>query len=97
MICMFSITLAAFTFIMTSSLSSMPISGTHAVVGGVLGAGLAITKFSELNLRSLGGIVLSWFTSPLLAMIISFMLMSIVCILTLRSGKMSYSARIFNL
>lgn len=86
-ICMFSICFAAFTFIMTSSISSMPISGTHAVVGGVLGAGIEITSASKLNFQSLIGIVISWFSSPLLAMLISLMLMTLVSLLTLRTGK----------
>ena len=39
-ILMLSVCLASFLFIMTSSLWKMPISGTHTVVGALLGAGL---------------------------------------------------------
>ena len=94
---MFSICFASFIFIMTSSISSMPISGTHAVVGGVLGSGLAITSASNLNVRELLNIAIQWIASPCLSMAISFTLMTIVSWLTLRTDKLSYGARIFNL
>ena len=84
-------------FIMTSSISSMPISGTHAVVGGVLGSGLAITSASNLNAKELSNIAIQWVASPCLSMAVSFTLMTIIGSLTLRTDTLSYRARIFNL
>ena len=51
---MFSVCLASFIFIMTSSISGMPISGTHTVVGGLLGAGIVATGFENLNWNKFG-------------------------------------------
>ena len=54
---MFTVCFASFIFVMSSSVASIPISGTHAVVGGVLGSGLAITSASNLNRKELLNIV----------------------------------------
>ncbi len=48
-----------------------PVSTTHAIVGGVTGAGIASAGFAILNWASLGNIVSSWVISPLLGGIIS--------------------------
>lgn len=45
--------------------SGAPVSTTHAIVGGVAGAGIAAAGWSIVNWGSLGNIVLSWFVSPL--------------------------------
>lgn len=93
---MFSICFASFLFIMSSSVYSIPISGTHAVVGGVLGAGLAITSVDKLNTSSLLSIVIQWFASPLISMAISFVLMTLASLLTLQTGKTTYRFRILS-
>jgi len=38
---MFSVSLSTFLFIISSSFLGMPISGTHTVVGALIGAGIA--------------------------------------------------------
>jgi PiT family inorganic phosphate transporter len=43
-----------------------PVSTTHAVVGGVVGAGVAAAGFSAVNWPLLGNIALSWVISPVL-------------------------------
>src|SRR5574344_1526294 len=48
-----------------------PVSTTHAIVGGVMGAGIAAAGFSILNWGSLGTIVSSWVISPLLGGLIA--------------------------
>ncbi|MFV7789364.1 inorganic phosphate transporter [Aliarcobacter lanthieri] len=48
-----------------------PVSTTHAIVGGVTGAGIAAAGFAILNWSSLGAIVSSWIISPLLGGIIA--------------------------
>lgn len=42
-----------------------PVSTTHAVVGGVVGAGIAAAGFSAVNWPLMGNIALSWVISPL--------------------------------
>lgn len=59
---------SALTIIVASKLG-LPISTTHALVGAVLGVGLA-RGFRSLNLRTIKDILLSWFvTMPLCAVL----------------------------
>lgn len=48
-----------------------PVSTTHAIVGGVMGAGIASAGFTIINWSSLSSIVSSWVISPLLGGIIA--------------------------
>lgn len=43
-----------------------PVSTTHAVVGGVMGAGIAAAGFSVVNWAVIGAIAASWVISPVL-------------------------------
>lgn len=43
-----------------------PVSTTHAIVGGVVGAGAAAAGFSAINWGAMGAITASWVLSPLL-------------------------------
>lgn len=70
---MFSALFSAALFLLLASTTWMPVSTTHAIIGGGLGATWAATKWGCLNwsLKGLGGIVLSWVLSPLLSGLIS--------------------------
>lgn len=48
-----------------------PVSTTHAIVGGVMGAGVAAAGFSIINWASLASIMSSWIISPVMGGIIS--------------------------
>ncbi|MFN0262897.1 inorganic phosphate transporter [Tepidamorphus sp. 3E244] len=48
-----------------------PVSTTHSIVGGVMGAGIAAAGFTSVNWPVLSGIVASWVISPLLGGIIA--------------------------
>ena len=43
-----------------------PVSTTHSVVGGVMGAGIAAAGFGAVNWASMGAIAASWVISPVL-------------------------------
>lgn len=43
-----------------------PVSTTHSVVGGVMGAGIAAAGISAVNWPTMGGIAASWVISPVL-------------------------------
>jgi inorganic phosphate transporter, PiT family len=43
-----------------------PVSTTHAVVGGVMGAGIAAAGFAAVNWPTMGAIAASWVISPVL-------------------------------
>lgn len=92
---MFGVCLASFLFIITSSLLKMPISGTHTVVGALLGAGLYQSDVQNLNFVMLGKIVGSWLMSPIISTLISFTLMLTVTNLSLSQTK--YRTRLLNL
>jgi PiT family inorganic phosphate transporter len=76
----FCATLAAATTVVLASRTGLPVSTTHIAVGAVMGVGLA-RGISALNLRVIGGIVVSWLvTLPvagLLAALIFFVLRGI--------------------
>jgi len=63
--------LAAAVWLNFATSIGAPVSTTHAIVGGVMGAGIAATGFYILNWASLGSIVSSWFISPLFGGIIA--------------------------
>ncbi len=48
-----------------------PVSTTHSVVGGVMGAGIAAAGFAAVNWPSMGAIAASWVISPLLGGLIA--------------------------
>ena len=48
-----------------------PVSTTHSVVGGVMGAGIAAAGFGAVSWGTMGGIAASWVISPLLGGLIA--------------------------
>lgn len=66
---MFCALFAAAVFLMLCSTTAMPVSTTHAIIGGVVGATVVGTQdWGCLNWAidgGLGGIILSWIASPL--------------------------------
>ncbi|MBS9778530.1 MAG: inorganic phosphate transporter [Gammaproteobacteria bacterium] len=48
-----------------------PVSTTHSIVGGVMGAGIAAAGFSIVNWGTMGKIAMSWVVSPVLGGIIA--------------------------
>jgi PiT family inorganic phosphate transporter len=83
---MLGASLASCFFIFSSSLFGMPISGTHTVVGSLIGAGIVGAGGENINWSKLSTIVLSWFVSPLLTALISYCLFMLICFTTL-GGK----------
>jgi len=57
--------LAAAIWLNIATTLGAPVSTTHAIVGGVLGAGIAAGGFGIANWPVLGGIAASWIISPL--------------------------------
>ena len=80
---MLGASIASFIFIMSSSLFGMPISGTHTVIGALIGSGLAALGPSNIDWQQLGIIFLGWIVAPLLAIVLTCLLLLAVCSLTL--------------
>lgn len=67
MIGMFAALLAAAVWVLIATLTSLPVSSTHSIVGAILGFGFVAGGPGAVNWLQLGGIVLSWIISPFLA------------------------------
>jgi PiT family inorganic phosphate transporter len=58
--------LSAAVLINLATWAGAPISTTHSIVGGVMGAGIAAAGFSAVNWGMVASITMSWMISPLL-------------------------------
>ncbi len=63
--------LAAALWVNLATLIGAPVSTTHSIVGGVMGAGIAAAGFAAVNWPVMGTIAASWVISPLLGGIIA--------------------------
>ena len=71
---MFASLLAAAVWVLIATLTALPVSSTHSIVGAILGFGIVAGGPSVVNWLKLGGVVLSWFISPFLAAGIAFVI-----------------------
>ena len=63
---MLSALLAAALWVNLATWVGAPVSTTHSVVGGVMGAGIAAAGFAAVNWPTMGKIAASWVISPVL-------------------------------
>lgn len=70
-----------------------PVSTTHAIVGGVMGSGIAAAGFSIVNWGTIGKIVASWVISPVLGGVIAAAFLYFIKIKIIRSNDMVASAK----
>lgn len=63
---MLSALFAAALWVNLATLLSAPVSTTHAIVGGVLGAGIAVAGLATVNWPTIAAIVASWVVSPVM-------------------------------
>jgi len=63
--------IAAALWVNLATLVGAPVSTTHAVVGGVMGAGIAAVGFQLVNWGTMGAIAASWVISPVLGGVIA--------------------------
>ncbi len=76
MLGMFSALLAASLWVLLASLTALPVSSTHSIVGSILGFGFVAGGPGVINWWVLSGVVLSWIISPLFAGSIAFFIFS---------------------
>jgi PiT family inorganic phosphate transporter len=76
MIGMFAALLAAAVWVLIATLTSLPVSSTHSIVGAIMGFGLVAGGPDVVNWLKMGGIVLSWIISPFFAAAIAFFVFS---------------------
>ncbi len=63
--------LAAALWLNIATLAKAPVSTTHAIVGGVMGAGIAASGFGIVNWVTMGEIAVSWVISPVIGGVIA--------------------------
>jgi len=63
--------LAAALWLNFATMMKAPVSTTHSIVGGVMGAGIAAAGFSIVSWGTMGKIAASWVISPLLGGVIA--------------------------
>ncbi len=71
MTAMMAALLAAALWLNLATYVGAPVSTTHSIVGGVMGAGIAATGFGAVNWPTMGKIAASWVISPMLGGIIA--------------------------
>lgn len=55
-----------------------PVSTTHSIVGGILGAGVAASGLGVVNWAAFGSIVASWIISPLMGALIAMIFLMVI-------------------
>lgn len=75
---MFSALLATSLWLQLASYFGWPVSTTHAIVGAIVGFGLAAGGASAIAWADVGSIALTWVVSPVLSGIFSFILFSVL-------------------
>jgi len=75
---MMSALLAAAVWINFATVVGAPVSTTHSIVGGVLGAGIAAAGISVVNWPVMGTIASSWIISPILGGITAAALLALI-------------------
>jgi len=68
---MMSALIAAALWVNLATFIGAPVSTTHSVVGGVMGAGIAAVGFQLVNWNTMGAIAASWVISPVLGGVIA--------------------------
>lgn len=67
--------LAAAIWLLIASWKGWPVSTTHAIVGAIVGFGIAGVGIDAVQWTKIGTIVLSWIVSPLLGGVLAYLLM----------------------
>jgi len=75
---MMSALFAAALWVNLATFIGAPVSTTHSVVGGVMGAGIAATGFSAVNWATMSKIAASWVISPVLGGVIAALFLAVI-------------------
>ncbi len=78
MIGMFASLLSAALWVFIATVTALPVSSTHSIIGSILGFGLVAGGPHVVNWKVLGNVVLSWIISPFFAATISFIVFTLI-------------------
>jgi len=70
--------LAAALWLNLATYVGAPVSTTHAIVGGVMGAGIAATGLGAVQWSTMGAITLSWVISPVMGGLVAALFLSFI-------------------
>ncbi len=87
--------LAAALWINVATMLSAPVSTTHSVVGGVLGAAVAAAGVTVVNWPVVGAIVASWVISPVLGGVIAALMLGFIEVSIIQKQDKVAAARRF--
>ncbi|WBU60606.1 inorganic phosphate transporter [Paracoccus albus] len=90
---MFSALLAGALWINLATWIGAPVSTTHSIVGGVMGAGIAAAGFAAVNWPTMGAIVASWVISPVMGGVIAAAFLAFIKTKIIYTEDMLASAR----
>jgi PiT family inorganic phosphate transporter len=90
-VAMFSVLLAAGSFVLLSTLFKLPVSSSHSIVGSLVGASVVAGGVDTVQWPVLVTIVISWFVSPVLAGALSYGLYAFI-----RKGILAGDAQIMD-
>ncbi len=85
--------LAAGIWLMAASSRGWPVSTTHSIVGAIIGFAVAGIGIDAVHWGQVGGIVASWFVSPLIGGVIALLLMLSIRKLILNTDNPFKSAK----
>ena len=90
---MLSALLAAALWINLATYFNSPVSTTHSIVGGILGAGLTVAGVSIVNWNTMAAIAASWVISPVFGGIVAALLLYLIKIkiLNVKDKKLASS------
>ncbi|MGI9355693.1 MAG: inorganic phosphate transporter [Rhizobiaceae bacterium] len=90
---MLSALLAAAVWINLATILSAPVSTTHSIVGGVLGAGIVAAGFGLVNWVTMSKIAASWVISPVFGAAVAAGLLFLIDVKILRAENKREAAR----
>lgn len=73
MLGMFASLLSSALWVLVATLTALPVSSTHSIVGSILGFGIVAGGADVVQWWSLSGIVLSWIVSPFFGALIAYL------------------------
>jgi PiT family inorganic phosphate transporter len=76
MIGMFAALLAAALWVLIATVTALPVSSTHSIVGAILGFGIVAGGPEVVDWLVLAGVVASWVVSPFFALAVSYFVFS---------------------
>ncbi|MES0882324.1 inorganic phosphate transporter [Roseibium sp. SCP14] len=78
MLAMITAMAASALWINFATIVGAPVSTTHSIIGGVVGAGIAVSGFSAINWTTISTIAATWVVSPVLGGLVAAMVMAFI-------------------